>query len=147
MKIQQSVAVKAVPVSFFQRFFFSVFVVLLWDSLVFRGSERFVSSFRSTRSSTSTRHEETNSRSTLTSFSLTCPVPVSAAVSLLSAADGGRRSPPCLSDLSIDAMDVAGEQQLDVEHNLFKQRLDKELKPVTTEAEKHGTLHSKHKQV
>lgn len=46
----------------------------------------------------------------------------------------------CLSDLSIDAMDVAGEQQLDVEHNLFKQRLDKELKPVTNEAEKHGKV-------
>lgn len=35
-------------------------------------------------------------------------------------------------------MDVAGEQQLDVEHNLFKQRLNKELKPVSPEAEKHG---------
>lgn len=35
-------------------------------------------------------------------------------------------------------MDVAGEQQLDVEHNLFKQRLDIDLKPVTNEAEKHG---------
>lgn len=47
---------------------------------------------------------------------------------------------PCaaVSDLSIDAMDVAGEQQLDVEHNLFKQRLDKNLQPVSTEAEKHG---------
>ena len=45
-----------------------------------------------------------------------------------------------LSDLSIDAMDVAGEQQLDVEHNLFKQRLDKDLKPVTNEAEKHGKI-------
>ncbi|XP_060692183.1 endoplasmic reticulum-Golgi intermediate compartment protein 3 isoform X2 [Hemiscyllium ocellatum] len=40
-------------------------------------------------------------------------------------------------DLSIDAMDVAGEQQLDVEHNLFKKRLDLVGNAVSPEVEKH----------
>nr|XP_054754031.1 endoplasmic reticulum-Golgi intermediate compartment protein 3-like [Lytechinus pictus] len=37
--------------------------------------------------------------------------------------------------LSIDAMDISGEQQLDVDHNIFKRRIDKTGTPIS-EAEK-----------
>ncbi|XP_037227923.1 uncharacterized protein LOC119140556 isoform X1 [Falco rusticolus] len=47
---------------------------------------------------------------------------------------------PCslLSDLSVSAMEVTGEQQQDVEHKPFKQRLDKAASPVTPEAATHA---------
>ena len=35
-------------------------------------------------------------------------------------------------------MDVAGEQQIDVDHNIFKQRLDKEGVNIPEVPEKHG---------
>jgi len=38
--------------------------------------------------------------------------------------------------LSIDAMDVSGEQQSDLEHNIFKKRYDEHGKPIETEAKK-----------
>lgn len=38
--------------------------------------------------------------------------------------------------LSIDAMDVSGEQQTDLEHNIFKKRFDENGKPVETDARK-----------
>ncbi|KAE8298873.1 Endoplasmic reticulum-Golgi intermediate compartment protein 3 [Larimichthys crocea] len=42
---------------------------------------------------------------------------------------------PCACESHIDAIGRGRRAQLDVEHNLFKQRLDKDLKPVTVEAE------------
>jgi len=40
-------------------------------------------------------------------------------------------------DLSVDAMDVSGEQHIDVDHNIFKQRLDAtgDVIPSTPEKE------------
>lgn len=39
--------------------------------------------------------------------------------------------------LSIDSMDVSGEQQIDVSHNVYKQRLSPDGQPVAQGAEKH----------
>lgn len=46
-------------------------------------------------------------------------------------------------DLSIDAMDVSGEHQLDVLHSIYKQRLSPEGQPINEEPEeiKLGTEH------
>ena len=41
-----------------------------------------------------------------------------------------------LSDVSVDAMDVSGEQQIDVDHNIFKQRLDSNGELVLATPEK-----------
>lgn len=40
--------------------------------------------------------------------------------------------------LSIDAMDVSGESQIDVISNIFKQRLHLDGTLIDAEAEKHG---------
>lgn len=42
---------------------------------------------------------------------------------------------PCVY-LSIDAMDVSGEQQIDVDHNMFKKRIDEFGTPIEDNAEK-----------
>lgn len=43
-----------------------------------------------------------------------------------------------LTVLSIDAMDVSGESQIDVISNVFKQRLHLDGTPIDAEAERHG---------
>ena len=45
----------------------------------------------------------------------------------------------CFAVLSLDAMDVSGEQQIDVDHDLFKERLDKNGNKVEDKPEKQGT--------
>lgn len=47
-----------------------------------------------------------------------------------------------ISDLSIDAMDVSGEQQIDVDHHLWKQRIDLEGNKIDEAPEKEGTEQS-----
>ena len=40
-----------------------------------------------------------------------------------------------IADLSIDAMDVSGEHQLDVLHSIYKQRLSPEGEPINEKPE------------
>ena len=42
--------------------------------------------------------------------------------------------------LSLDAMDVSGESQIDVISNVFKERLTLDGTPIDAEHEKHGKL-------
>lgn len=44
------------------------------------------------------------------------------------------------SDLSIDAMDVSGEQQIDLDHSMFKQRLSPEGENIEDNPEKDGIV-------
>jgi len=46
---------------------------------------------------------------------------------------------PC-GYLSVDAMDISGEHQLDVDHNIFKKRLDKSGRPLPDKPVKHDAL-------
>jgi len=46
---------------------------------------------------------------------------------------------PC-TYLSVDAMDISGEHQLDVDHNIFKKRLDKFGLPLSDTPQKHEEL-------
>ena len=45
--------------------------------------------------------------------------------------------------LGLDAMDVSGEQQLDIDHNIFKQRLDASGELVTEPPVKEGTVNNR----
>ena len=47
------------------------------------------------------------------------------------------------ADLSVDALDVSGEQHIDVEHNIFKQRLyvTGDVIPISPEKESQFLIH------
>ena len=47
------------------------------------------------------------------------------------------------ADVSIDAMDSSGESQVNVEHNIFKRKLDLDGKPIEDPEKEHSELDGK----
>ena len=45
---------------------------------------------------------------------------------------------PLVADVSIDAMDSSGESQVNVEHNIFKRKLDLDGNPVEDPEKEHS---------
>lgn len=50
----------------------------------------------------------------------------------------------CVLDLSVDAMDVSGDHQLDVDHNIFKKRLGLDGKALPMGPERQNGMHTYH---